>query len=233
MWMGGWGSFTQNAIVNNVTIDNLGRRVSQPVNVDGLYGINLNVSLFAKHRKTGIQFNGGPNISVGRSIDFVNGLRNKSANYSYGGYLSLSKSKDKKYDAGLSVNPSWNLNKSSLSSTVTKFLNISTGVRGTWFITKNFEIGSDCDFNYRQRTTGFDRNNNNIIWNAYIGRNFLKKTLTARLQGFDLLNQNNLIDRNVNSNYLNEMISQRLQRYFMLTVTWNFNKNGKPAGSDE
>lgn len=233
MWLGGWGSVTQNAITNTVTIDSLGRRVSQPVNVDGLYNVSMNVNLFAKNKKTGIRFDGGPNVSVSRSIDFINGLRNKSTNYSYGGYVSLSKGKDKKYDVGLSVNPSWNFNKSSLNSQRTQFLNITTGVRGTWFITKNFEIGSDCDFNYRQRTSGFDRNNNNTIWNAYIGHNFLKKTLSARLQGFDLLNQNNVINRSVSSNYLNESISQRLQRYFMLTVTWNFNKNGKPVGNDE
>jgi hypothetical protein len=233
IWMGGWGSFTQNAITNKVSIDNLGRRVSQPVNVDGLFSVSLNVGLYGKLRKINTRYNLGPNVSVNRGINFINGLRNKSTNYSLGGYFGLNKGKDKKYDAGISVNPSWNLNQSSLSSELTRFLNVTTGLRGTWFATKNFEMGTDCDFNYRQRTSSFQRNNNNIVWNAYLSHTFLKKTLTARLEGFDLLNQNNIIDRQVSSNFLSENINQRLQRYFMLTFTWNFNKNGKPAGEEE
>lgn len=232
LWVGGWGGFTQNAISNTVTIDNLGRRVTQPVNVDGEFNTNINVNYYSKLPKVGVHMSLGPNIGVNRYINFVNGLRNRSTSYSVGAYINFSKGKDKKYDVGMTLSPSWNFNRSSLNSQLTRFMNMTTNLRTVWFVTKKLEIGSDADFNYRQRTSGFDRNNNNIIWNAYVGHNFFKNTLTLRLQGYDLLNQNNIVERMVSSNYLSESVNQRLQRYFMLNITWNFNKNGKPVGED-
>ncbi len=229
VWLNGNFGFTQNAISNAVTLDNFGRRLTQPVNVDGVFYGRMNVSYFTKFKKIGIALNTGPNVSVNRNIDFINGLRNKSTSYDMGMYFDLSKEKEKKYELGLSLNPSLNLNRTSLNPQLTRFLNVTTSARVVWFIAQNSEMGTDCDFNYRQRASGFDRNNNNIIWNAYISQHLLKKTLTIRLSGFDLLNQNNVVNRTVTSNVQSETVNQRLQRYWLLGLTWNFNKNGKPA----
>jgi predicted adenine nucleotide alpha hydrolase (AANH) superfamily ATPase len=45
----------------------------------------------------------------------------------------------------------------------------------------------------------------------------------------DILNQNLGISRNVNSNFISETTNQTIQRYFLLSLIWNFNKNGKPS----
>jgi hypothetical protein len=229
VWTSGSFGFTQNAISNSVLLDNLGRRITQPVNVEGTFNGRLSVNLYAKLKKAGIRVDAGPSASVNRNIDFINGLRNKSTSVSMGMYTYFSKAKEKKYDVTLGVQPYWTGNRSSLNSRTTKFLNVTTFVQGTWFPTKNLEIGSNCDFNNRQRTSEFDRNNNNIIWNAYVSQMLYKQTLTIRLSAYDLLNQNNTVNRSVTSNYVSENVSQRLQRYWLLGLTWNFNKNGKPA----
>ena len=45
----------------------------------------------------------------------------------------------------------------------------------------------------------------------------------------DLLNQNQQINRNISSNFISETTQQNIRRYFLLTLTYNFSKNGKPS----
>ncbi|MCA6454410.1 MAG: hypothetical protein IM582_14660, partial [Chitinophagaceae bacterium] len=43
-------------------------------------------------------------------------------------------------------------------------------------------------------------------------------------------NQNRGISRNATSNFISETTNQTIQRYFLLSLIYNFSKNGKPAG---
>jgi hypothetical protein len=51
----------------------------------------------------------------------------------------------------------------------------------------------------------------------------------AKLYVNDILNQNLGINRSINSNFIAETTTQTIQRYFLLSLIWNFNKNGKPT----
>ena len=93
-----------------------------------------------------------------------------------------------------------------------------------------FQIHSDCDFNFRQKTNVFDNNNNVILWNAWVGKKFMKKdALLIKVTGHDLLNQNIGFERTVNSNYISQNTYSTIQRFFLVSIVWNFTKAGMPV----
>jgi len=72
----------------------------------------------------------------------------------------------------------------------------------------------------------FDKNNNVVLWNAYIGRKLLKNDKAIiKISGHDMLNQNIGYNRYINSNVLREDNYQTIKRYFMISFLWNFSKN--------
>ena len=79
-------------------------------------------------------------------------------------------------------------------------------------------------------------NQNFWLWNAGIGKKFLKKQAgELKLSVFDLLGQNQSISRSVTESYIQDTRSTVLQRYFMLTFTYslrNFGK-GKASGGNQ
>ncbi len=230
--VGGSFSFSKNAITNSVTIDNLGRRTTTPVNTNGIFNTFLYTNYNRKIRKLDIGINFGPNIGINRSIDFVNNLRNRSLNFSQGINLSMYKSKDDAYEISLYTNFSRNSNTSSLNPKPVKYFSMMQNFDVTCYIGEKWVVGTEAEFNYRQKTSEFDRNNNNIVWDASVSRFLYKKELVVKLRVDDILNQNNVVDRVITSNYLSESTSPRLQRYWLLTLTWNFSKNGKPSDGD-
>lgn len=73
----------------------------------------------------------------------------------------------------------------------------------------------------------FETNNEQIIVNASIARNFLKsKKLQAYVAVFDLLNQNSGINQSYFLNYYEQQRTATLSRYFMLGLKFSFQKLG-------
>jgi hypothetical protein len=88
-----------------------------------------------------------------------------------------------------------------------------------------FEISSNANFNFRQKTDVFGRDVNSIKWDASLSKKFLKKdNLELKMSVNDILNQNIGFDRNVNSNIVTERSFTTLKRFFMLSVQYSINK---------
>jgi hypothetical protein len=67
------------------------------------------------------------------------------------------------------------------------------------------------------------------LWNAAIGKKFLKKQAAElKLSVFDLLKQNQSITRTVTETGIEDYQSQVLQQYFMLTFTYSLKNFGVP-----
>ena len=99
-----------------------------------------------------------------------------------------------------------------------------------FFLPKKFQLHSDLDANFRQKTSAFDFNTNVVLWNAWVGKKFLKgDVLLVKASANDLLNQNVGFNRQVNSNFISQNTYSTIQRFFMLSVVWNFTKAGTPA----
>jgi hypothetical protein len=85
-------------------------------------------------------------------------------------------------------------------------------------------------FSFYQKTTAFANQQN-----AYIVNGGIRKTISkddkweAKFFVNDIFNQNLGINRNISSNFISETTSQNVKRYFMFSLIYNFNKNGKPT----
>ncbi len=130
------------------------------------------------------------------------------------------------------LNLRYNESKSTLrKDVVTKYWTQEYEADVTVFLPWKLEIGSDVSVNIRQKTDDFDRNNNVVKLNARLERKILKNDAgRIRFAAFDILDQNVGFNRNINGNFINERTYDTFRRYFMLSLIWNFNKNGKPMG---
>ena len=72
------------------------------------------------------------------------------------------------------------------------------------------------------------------LWNAAIGKKFLKKKAgELKLSVFDILKQNQSISRTVTETYIQDAQSRVLQQYFMLTFTYNLKNFGKTGNKQQ
>ena len=225
-------SFIQNDFSTRNFVDSLGRKVYQPVNVDGNYNVNLYMNYSTKLKKSGVHL--GFNVQGGknRNTNFVNTEKNTTKSYNLGAGPSVSYEKEKKFRFWVNFNFTQNYSVSSIRPDVTtSYLTQEHRADVTVFLPWKFEFNSDVNFLLRQKTSVFDNNNNSILWNARIERKLFKdEQVRIGFSANDMLNQNIGFQRQITSNFISERTYTTFKRYFMLTFSWNFSKNGKPQG---
>ncbi len=224
-------TFTKNDISSSNIIDKLGRRTTQYLNVNGNYSAGLYGGYNIKIPKTRIRVNAGPSANIARTTNFVNGLKNITQSNNISLRIGAYSFKDKVYDVGISATPSYNQSKPSISSVAgTHYWNYVYSANGTYVLPGKLEIGSDIDFNFRQKINAFDNNNNVILWNAYLEKKFMKsEALSLRASINDILDQNKGYSRNIQPFSIEEKHYLTYQRYGLITLTWNFNNKGGAA----
>jgi hypothetical protein len=209
-----------------------GRKISQPVNVDGNYRANGNIYYGKKIKKWGIRLGGEGRINVNHNTNFIGDQKNENDSYSFGGGPNLSYDKEKKFSIWISTEFYHNVSKTSLrSDLVTRYWTQEHFADVNIFLPWKMEFGSSCSFNLRQKTSVFEKNNNSILWNARLDRKLFKNDVARlRFEARDMLDQNIGFNRNINSNFISERTYNTIRRNFMLTFIYNFSKNGKPMG---
>ena len=242
LWTNIWSNFTQNAFVSETTIDlDSAKTIYRTVNASGLvYNINFYGQYGFKLKKSGIRISFGPSISQGRNITLLNTIKsgspstsevsvNKNGRYSLN--FNISKEKENKYDISLGSNIGITKATNSVNSTAnasfrTLSLNADAGVT----ILKKFELNSGVQYDTKQKDPNFPANNTYTLWNASLKRKFFKDDLEAGILVNDIMNQNRGYDRTFTDYRYTETYYNTLKRYWMLTLTWNFNKNhAKPT----
>lgn len=138
----------------------------------------------------------------------------------------------------------------SIENTKKKIFNIRLGIEGTYsknVYRENEALNSDFfSWNYSGNLTvklkdnwifngnlthhfypSFTANNEQMILNASVARNFLKsKKLQVYLAAFDLFNQNSGINQSYYLNYYEQERTATLARYAMLGIKYSFQKLG-------
>jgi len=223
--------FTENALGNKSTVDSNGKRTNQSVNLDGNRTLSAWFGYGFKWKKPNININFNGQVSQGRYTGIVNNVMNITDNSSYTLSSYLNKSKDKKYEIRLEASASYNKSRSSVQSNIkTNYWTYNIQPSFDIFLPKKFQLHSDVDANFRQKTSAFDFNTNVILWNAWFGKKFLKgDVLLLKASANDLLNQNSGFNRQIQSNYISQNTYTSIQRFFMLSIVWNFTKSGTPA----
>jgi hypothetical protein len=222
---------TNNAITNANTIDSLGRRVNQAINVKGNYNFNLYAGYgFEIAPSVNLNFNIGP--SVRRFVNVINGQRNVNDNKSFGGGLYAGYWSEKWINYWINFEARYNSSTSTIRpDAITKYWSYSASPNVEMKLPKKFYINIDSDMDFYQRTSVFTNSRNIYIVNGSIKKTFTKsESLEVKLYVNDIFNQNLGVSRNITSNFVTETTQQTIQRYFMFSLAYNFSKNGKPAG---
>jgi hypothetical protein len=225
-------STVKDQISNSYIIDAFGRRVTQYINVDGNYSLGLFGGFSTKIPKTTWKVNLSPNAFLNQNTNFVNGARNVSKNLTISPRLGISKRKNNVYDFSVNFAPAYTNSTSSISKVAaTKYWTFNYSANGSYTFPGKIEVGSDINFQFRQKLNDYDQNNNVISWNAYVEKKFFKKDqFTFRASINDILDQNKGYSRSVQPNAIIERNYLTFQRYGLLTLTYNFNTSGaKPA----
>lgn len=224
-------SFTNNRIVNFDIIDSFGRKMTMPVNVDGVYNLNNDVSIGWPLRfiKGTMNFNTG--LSYSKTIQFINSVRNTIRNITIDPNIQITKSFKDKFDLTVNGGFTYNKAKYSLQSSLNnKYFTQEYGVDIGWQMPNNFYLSSE--FNYTissQRSAGY--NAKVPLWNASFSKLFLKYNRgEMKLSVYDLLNENQAIVRSTNQNYIEDQNNRVLRRFFLLSFTYSLNKMAANAG---
>jgi len=235
IWTSADFSFTQDAISQKQSINEIGQRTYQYVNVNGNFMANVYAGYGFKIKPINTRANLNLTGAYIRSNSFVNDLTNVSINQNYGPTLSFYYSKDTLLDLNYSTNLQYNRNTSSIrKDIVNDYWSYQQEFNGSIHLPLNFEIGATVEWFIRQKIDAQDANNNVFRLNAYVSKSFLKdRSLVLKAAGYDILNQNIGFRRNSFDNYITESRYNNIRRYFMFSLTWNFTKSGAMAPAQE
>lgn len=224
-------SFINNRIVNFDVIDSFGRKLTKPVNVDGVYTLNNDLSFGWPLRfiKATLNFNTG--ISYSKTIQFINTIRNIIHTASIDPNLEISRSFKNKFDLTLSGGFTFTKANYSLQSSFNNnYFTQDYGADAGWQLPKNFYLSTDFRYTISsQRSAGY--NAKVPLWNASFSKLFLKYNRgELKLSVHDLLNENQAIVRSTNQNYIEDQNNRVLRRFFLLSFTYSLNKMAANAG---
>lgn len=230
MWTGIYGNFTQNAFVSDRTIYGAAQSTYRTVNANGNYYFGLYSNYNFKWKKPDIRFGIGPNANISRNVSFLNSQKAINTNSSYGLNFNIGKEKENKYDISLDAGISRVNSKNSINTLALANYwqgSLSGNIRVT--LPYKFRLENSVDFTAKQVDPNFPVKNKFTIWNASLRKFIFKEKLEISASVFDILNERRGYDRSFNEFRYSETYYNTLKRYWMLTLTWNFSKNGKPA----
>ena len=220
---------TRNQIINETWFDDVGKQISQPINVNGNYGMSGNVqySRTWKKRDVTLRMNLGSNGYFNKNNSFVNKDEITSSSYS----LSQSVGMNFMYKQLLNVMPSFSIryNKTHYSSDAMQDVDFNTktfSVSAFWNYPKRLIVENNLQYNYNsQMAAGFSKSV--TMWSAALNYLLFKKQQgMLRLAVYDILKQNAGVYRSITPTYTEDRQSQVLQRYFLLSFIYNLRKFG-------
>lgn len=230
LWFSVNGNLTQNAFSNSSVIGEGAKRTYQTVNVNGNHGISFNAEYNFKIDGTKWRLGFGPTGGIVQTIDYVNYIKNSNRNRNIGARVSVSQYVPDKFNFYISPRFAFYRSTSSLNSDANaSYWQLNGWAEGHLTFAKTFEIGSEMNYEMRQKDPRFPQNNNYLLWNASITKHLSKGLFDLKFTVNDILDQNRGYQRNFNSYSFSETYYNTLRRFYLLSFTWNFSKNGKPV----
>jgi hypothetical protein len=219
---------TSNKIVNYDSIDlQTGIRKSKPVNVNGVYNLNNNLSYSLPVRFLNGSVEISNNLGYQKNRQFINGLMNDIRTLSLRPDLRFDINPNEKLNISLTAGLSYTKSKYSLASDYnTEFISRNYEASADWQLPAKFFLSSDFSFvQNKQLSAGF--NQEIPIWNASLSRQVLRFNRgEIKLAVNDILNRNTGIYRNSSQSYIEDVRVNTLKRFFLLSFTYSLSKTG-------
>jgi hypothetical protein len=198
--------------------------------VDGNYNGFAFLGYGYKLTKLDMQIGAHLNAGLNHINTYINDTLNKSNNNSYTFTLDVEYFKDKKFTIEFNPSITNNDNSSNITRYSFSYWTSNSELSFNYQLPYNFEINTVLNLFLREKTVLFNRNNNVLIWNAYVSRKFLKsKQLELRCSVFDILDQNIGYDRTAQTGIITEQTYNTIRRHGMISLIWNFTHT--PAGA--
>ena len=234
IWLSGSVNLIDNAISTNTIVqdapDSAGKRITQYVNVNGNYNLNMWMGYWKSIKKWNVNLgvNGGATISQYNSV--LDGEKNTNYNRSVNLSFNMGYDKEKKFEIYVRPGASYNYTRSSLRpDVITQYWTSESNIEAMVFLPWKLELSSEATVYLRQKTDVFQNTPNNTKWNAYLGKKFWKNNSgEIRFSVFDILDQNIGLQRNATSNFISENTYNTIRRYYLVSFIWNFTHN--PTG---
>ena len=218
---------TQNKIVNYDIINQLGIKRTKPVNVNGVYTVNSNISYSMPVRFLKGSVELGNNTGLFKTKQFINTVGNDIKTLSFGPDLRLDMNPTEKLNIAVGAGFNYNKTKYSLQSAFdNNYFSQEYNTSVDWQMSKGFFFSSDFTYTINsQRASGF--NLKVPLWNASISKQVLKFNRgELKFAARDLLNKNVGISRNANNNYIEDSRVLTLRQFFLLSFTYSLSKTG-------
>lgn len=210
-----------------------GAQLSKPVNLDGYKSFRsfFTFSQPVKFIKSNINLTAGFTYTTLPAL--INNVESMTDNFTYSAGVVIASNISEYVDFNISYNANFNTAKSTATNAInTNYLNQAAGLqfnllsKSGWFLQNDITNQS-----YSGLSGGF--NQSFWLWNAGVGKKFLKKKeAELKLTVFDLLKQNQSISREITSTQIIDAQSRVLQQYFMLTFTYSLKNFGKAKASN-
>lgn len=225
------GTKTDNKIVSNrvSSLSELYGRVQETtyLNTDGFYSARgfYNLSKAYNKRKYVISANGSANFN--NNVSFTDNEKNTAKNWVLSQGFSFQVNLGDWLELMPNINYTFNTTRNSIESRASQ--DVSTwamGLNNKLYITPTLLWGIDLS---KMSNNGYSNsiNANPFIINSYIEKEFFKnKQASIRLHAYDILDEQVSISRTVSDNSELDSRSNRLSRYFMLSLTYKFQKFG-------
>jgi hypothetical protein len=221
---------TSNLISYNKDIDpESAKTITKPINTNGNFSGNFYFGYGFKVKKIDLQVNLNPSVNYNKSVLSINNKTSNSKTLNSGFSIYLYKSKEKKYEFSLSNNFSNSRSSTSQNDEIKSFNTNNLGLDIGVYFREKWKLSTDYNLYSRQKTTDFQTNLTNQLWNARLQRTFKSDEFTAYIMVRDILNQNIGVKRSVYENTVSEEQNDRLKRYAMIGFTWNFKNKGETA----
>jgi hypothetical protein len=218
---------TQNKIVNYDTINQLGIKRTKPVNVNGVYNLNSDISysMPVPFLKGTLELSSGVGYFKGKQ--FINTVPNTIKTVSLGPNVRLDMTPYNKLNIGVSAGINYNHTSYSLQSALnTNYLSQEYTASVDLELPARYFFGTDFTYTINsQRAAGF--NTKVPLWNASLSKQMLKYNRgELKFSAVDLLNRNIGITRSTNQNYIEDSRVKTLRQLFLLSFTYSLSKAG-------
>lgn len=226
---------TQNAIISRSTFDEYGSRLTEYLNVNGVWNGRLMNMFSMPLRNKKWSVSNHVFINAQRNVGFNNNLRNTSLSFNINESPGITFRPDN-FEVELRPRYSLQTTHNSVQTNANQTVHRYGGMLNATYYT-SWGLTLQTDVNY-SATSGYAAgyNTRTWMWNATISQQFLRsKALTLAVKVYDLLNQQNNIRRTITANYIDDIEYDSLSRYFMVTLSYRFNTFGKgkePGGAN-
>ncbi|GAB3529994.1 TonB-dependent receptor [Pontibacter brevis] len=221
-------SYTTNPIIAAVSINERQVRTTQYVNVRQSSSLSTFATLGIPVRKYNSRFNLSPYLRQGQSVNQLNGVEGTITQRSVGANVDYNYNYKEFVDLNLRASLTRTSSDYELNQNRNQvFVNAAYVADATVYLLERFHFTTEFTYS-KFRNTQANFNQGIPVLNLAISMFVLKgKRGEIQLSGLNMLNRNLGVTQFANQNYIEQSVQNSLGNFYMLSFTYNFNKQNE------